>query len=314
MSIVFMGTPDFALLSLIRLIESGTKISAVVTQPDRPQGRGNLLVPSPVKAYALDNNLPIMQPEKASTIADDLKRLKPDFIVVVAYGQILKAEVLSIPKKGCINVHASLLPLYRGASPIHCAIINGDWETGVTTMLMDKGMDTGPILLQNAIPIEPEDTAETLHDKLAVVGAELLLKTLAEFDTIVPRPQNDCGPSSCAPILCKGHGAIDWSRTAVEIHNLVRGCSCWPSAFCRHEGRRIIIWKSKPLASSAPDGAAPGTVIAMSAEDGIEVATGEGTLGIMELQREGKKRQGFLEFLRGYPLNEGDVLAGGAGS
>jgi len=307
--VIFMGTPEFARASLQALIEAGFDIPAVVSQPDRPQGRGNKIVYSPVKSYALSKGIRVMQPQRASEIAAKLAALEPDFIAVVAYGQILKPDVLSIPKKGCINVHASLLPLYRGASPIQCAIINGEKETGVTTMLMDEGMDTGPILLQQTTTIESYDTASTLQDRLAEIGADLLVHTLDAFDSITPQPQPVCEGAACAPILCRGHGAIDWERPADQLDNLVRGCECWPSAFTRHNGMRIIVWKAVPMPEEPiPEGAAPGTIIAISNENGIEIATGGGVLGVLELQREGKKRQGFEEFLRGYRLAPGDAF------
>jgi methionyl-tRNA formyltransferase len=310
MAIIFLGTPSFALPSLRRLVDAGLEIAAVYTQPDRPAGRGRRPTPPPVKAAALEMGLPLRQPQSLrdpSTQAE-LASLHPEAGVTVAYGQILRQEVLDIPRKGILNVHPSLLPRHRGASPIPAAILAGDRETGVTIMLMDPGMDTGPILAQRPLPIEDSDTAGTLTDKLAPVAADLLAETLPRWlnDDIDPQPQ-DHSLATKAPLLKKQHGAIDWSLPAVQIWRQVRAHNPWPGAHTTTDGKRLHIWRAWPL----PEGqAAPGTVLALSevqkaalppgADQGaFGVATGRGVLAVLVTQREGRRALPASEFLRG---------------
>ncbi len=301
---VFMGTPEFAAVSLRALHAAGMAPGVVVTQPDRPQGRGNLMIPSPVKKLALEYGISVCQPYSVEAIADKLNELSPDFFIVVAYGQILPRLVLDIPSRCCINVHASLLPAYRGAAPINRAIMNGETETGVTTMVLDEGMDTGDILLMEKVSIADDDTAGALHDRLAGVGAGLLVETLRRYDGIAPRKQDET-LSTYAPKLSRDSGRLDWNRPADEIRNLVRGCDPWPSAFTFYKGSMIKIWKVEISNAGPASEAAPGTIVS-AVDSGIEVVTGAGVVRIREIQREGKKRQTAETFLRGYPISEGE--------
>lgn len=313
--LIFMGTPDFARICLEYLLKQGFPVKTVVTQPDKPQGRHNRIVPPPVKALAISQNIPVLQPENLPDMQRELERLKPAFVAVVAYGQILDDAALCIPcrmcasgpHRACINVHASLLPAYRGASPIQTALMNGDKTTGVTTMLMERGMDTGPILLRDPVAIDDADTFETLHDKLAHAGAALLARTLLEFDSIVPVPQ-DHGNATYTEKITKQHGRIDWSRPAEQIRNLVRACTPWPAAYTYHNQNRIIVWETRVL-PDVETGFKPGTVLSIDDSEGIVVAAGRGRLGIRVLQREGKKRQTFDSFLRGFALDSGSILS-----
>lgn len=311
-SVIFMGTPDFARVSLQRLADDGFPIKAVVTQPDRPQGRRNLLISSPVKALALELGLPVFQPERLPDITTGLKALAPDFIAVVAFGQILDRQTLDLPcaacasgaHRACVNVHASLLPKYRGASPIQSALWNGDRVTGVTTMLMERGLDTGPVLLREETPVSDDDTFETLHDRLAVSGAGLLARTLITFDAITPRPQ-DHAQATVTEKFTRQHGEIDWNLPAEDIHNRARACTPWPAAYTAHNGNRLIVWRTRPVDCGA-HGAAPGTVLEIRPGQGIVAAAATGCIAISELQRQGKKRLPFNAFLNGYPLAPGD--------
>ncbi|MBI5286129.1 MAG: methionyl-tRNA formyltransferase [Deltaproteobacteria bacterium] len=306
--IVFFGTPSFAVPSLDAIIKAGEDVVAVVTQPDRPKGRGRILTPSPVKELAMQHKIPILQPERIrdGVFVKRLKELATDFIVVVAYGNILPKMILDIPPFGCVNLHASLLPRYRGAAPVNWAIINGERETGVTTMLMDEGMDTGPILLSERLLIANDDTAETLGNRLAKSGAGLLLKTLVglRHATIKPIPQ-DHTQATYAPMLKKEGGHIDWCKGAEEIRNLVRGLIPWPGAYTSWKEMRWNIYGGEVVRSETK--ARPGTILRTSPE-GIEVATGKGIFLITELQLEGKKRMKVSEFLRGYRVEAGQVL------
>ncbi|HOC91187.1 MAG TPA: methionyl-tRNA formyltransferase [bacterium] len=303
MRIIFMGTPEFAADSLRAIIKAGMDVQAVVTQPDRPKGRGNLLIPSPVKSLALEAGIRILQPARAEESAEILREIAPDFIVVVAFGQILRRVVLDIPRKATVNVHASLLPKLRGASPINRAIINGDKETGVTTMLLDEGMDTGNMLLKEKTPILQDDTASALHDRLAEIGSRLIVETLNNFDSITPAPQNE-SEATYAPKLTREDGMIKWSSAAVEIRNLVRGCDPWPAASTWHNGAALKILHVDAI-DSAPTNAAPGEIIE-AAGGSLIVAAGSGAVSIREIQREGKKRQPVESFLRGYSIKTGD--------
>jgi len=308
MRIIFMGTPEFALPSLNALHHSEHSLVAVATQPDRPKGRGEHLAPPPAKIMAERFGLPVLQPTKMKdpVFLDRLRTWNPDLIVVVAFGRILPREILDIPGHGCINVHASLLPKYRGAAPIQWAIINGDLETGVTTMRMDPGMDTGDILLAEKEPIRPDDTSGSLSARLAERGADLLLRTLKGVETgeIIPVPQDD-SKATLAPMLEKESGEIDWANTAIGIHNRIRGLSPSPGAYTYYSDDRWRIWKSAVIDGS--DASSPGTILAAGRE-GLRVATGAGILEIRELQPANRRRMTASEFLLGHSVNIGLVL------
>ncbi len=294
--VIFMGTPEFAVPTLAMLVEEGYELVAVVTQPDRPAGRGRELTPSPVKRYALAHGLPVLQPETLrppETVAE-LAALRPDVIVVAAFGMILRPAVLAIPPKGCLNVHASLLPRHRGASPISAAILAGDPVTGVTIMLMDEGMDTGPILAQATTEIRPDDTAGTLGERLARQGADLLAATLPMWlaGEIHPQPQPAEGATVCRP-LRKEQGQIEWMRPAVEIERMVRAYQPWPGAFTFWRGQRLKILRSRAVEGVAE----PGVVIPWG--EGAAVGTGEGLLALDEVQLAGRRAVRIAEFLRG---------------
>ncbi|MDK2848364.1 MAG: methionyl-tRNA formyltransferase [Desulfuromonadales bacterium] len=306
---IFMGTPDFALPTLQGLIEAGVNLRGVFTQPDRPRGRGKVLTPPPVKKLALAHDLPVFQPEKLRNPAtvEQIRELRPDLIVVVAYGQILPKSVLDIPQYGCINVHASLLPRYRGAAPIHKAVIDGEQVTGVTTMLMDAGLDTGDILVRRATEIGSEETAGELHDRLALLGREAMEETLRRLcDGTLKAESQDDAKSCYAPMMKKEDGLIDWSRPAAEIHNQVRGLSPWPGAFTYWNGQLLKIGRTQ--AEKGAD-AVPGTVVSADIE-GVCIACGRGVLRVCELQLAGKKKLPAGDFLRGTSLSVGARLGG----
>lgn len=311
MRIVFMGTPDFAVGSLQALCESGKhEILAVVTQPDRPKGRGNKLLQTPVKEYALEQGLTVYQPQKVKTpeFVELLHELQPELIVVAAFGQFLSKEILELPKYGCINVHASLLPKYRGAAPIQYAIIKGEKESGVTIMQMDIGMDTGAMLDKVVVPIEENTTMGELHDALREQGAALLLEVIDKIaaGTAVAEPQDDA-QATYATLLDRSMEHIDWSKTAQEVHNLIRGFNPAPSTFTKlPNGKSLKIWGSKMTGKSSA--AAAGTVIE-TGKHSFFVACGEGVLEITEVQPESKKRMPAQVFLNGRGVQEGDLLA-----
>ena len=311
MRIVFMGTPDFAVGSLQVLCESGKhEILAVVTQPDRPKGRGNKLLQTPVKEYALAQGLTVYQPQKVKTpeFVELLHELQPELIVVAAFGQFLSKEILELPKYGCINVHASLLPKYRGAAPIQYAIIKGEKESGVTIMQMDIGMDTGAMLDKVVVPIAENTTMGELHDALREQGAALLLEVIDKIaaGTAVAEPQ-DNEQATYATLLDRSMEHIDWSKTAQEVHNLIRGFNPAPSTFTKlPNGKSLKIWGSKMTDKSSA--AAAGTVIA-TGKHSFFVACGEGVLEITEVQPESKKRMPAQVFLNGRGVQEGDLLA-----
>ena len=311
MRIVFMGTPDFAVGSLKALCESGKhEILAVVTQPDRPKGRGNKLLQTPVKEYALAQGLTVYQPQKVKTpeFVELLHELQPELIVVAAFGQFLSKEILELPKYGCINVHASLLPKYRGAAPIQYAIIKGEKESGVTIMQMDIGMDTGAMLDKVVVPIAENTTMGELHDALREQGAALLLQVIDKIaaGTAVAEPQDDA-QATYATLLDRRMEHIDWSKTAQEVHNLIRGFNPAPSTFTKlPNGKSLKIWGSKMTDKSSA--AAAGTVIA-TGKHSFFVACGEGVLEITEVQPESKKRMPAQVFLNGRGVQEGDLLA-----
>lgn len=311
MRIVFMGTPDFAVGSLQALCESGKhEILAVVTQPDRPKGRGNKLLQTPVKEYALEQGLTVYQPQKVKTpeFVELLHELQPELIVVAAFGQFLSKEILELPKYGCINVHASLLPKYRGAAPIQYAIIKGEKESGVTIMQMDIGMDTGAMLDKVVVPIEENTTMGELHDALREQGAALLLQVIDKIaaGTAVAEPQ-DNEQATYATLLDRSMEHIDWSKTAQEVHNLIRGFNPAPSTFTKlPNGKSLKIWGSKMTDKNSATAA--GTVIE-TGKHSFFVACGEGVLEITEVQPESKKRMPAQVFLNGRGVQEGDLLA-----
>ena len=304
--IVFMGTPGFACPTLQTLVDRGERVVGVVTQPDRPKGRGQQLQPPPVKVLAERHGIPILQPLKLRVpeAIEEIRVMAPDLIVVVAFGQILPQSLLDIPPRGCINVHASLLPRYRGAAPLNWCIINGETETGVTTMLMNAGLDTGDMLVKRATPIGPDEDAASLHDRLAVLGAATLAETLDLLvaGRLVPEKQNDA--LTCyAPLLKKEHGRIDWAREPAAIRNLVRGLTPWPGAYSSLGGKLLKISR---VACGVGSGT-PGTLLRVG-RDGIEVACRGGSVLIQELQLEGKRRMAAGEFLAGHPLEPGMLL------
>ncbi len=301
MHIVFFGTPAFAIPSLVALLQSGEEVIAVVTQPDKKRGRGRISSPSPVKELAIDRGIKILQPVniKDHLFLNDLSKIMPEVIVVVAYGKILSAQILRLPSHGCINVHASLLPKYRGAAPVQWAIINGEKKTGITTMLMDEGLDTGNILLQEETEISYDDNAETLGNKLAEIGASLLIRTIKGIKggSIKPIPQE--GAPSYAPPLKKEDGRLNWSKTATEIFNFVRGMYPWPCAYCYLNNERIKIISVKML-----EGSGEARRVEKAGEELI-VGTEKGLISIIELQPEGKMSMSAKAFLRGRRLKEG---------
>ncbi len=311
MRIVFMGTPEFSVPILEQLIGSEHQVVAVYTQPDRPAGRGRTLTPSSVKTVALAHGLPVLQPASLKGTAEvaELDELKPDAIVVAAYGQLLPQPVLDIPAFGCLNVHPSLLPKYRGASPIAAAILNGDEETGVTIMLLDAGLDSGPVLAQRAIAIEPDDTTESLGGKLARLGAELLVQTLPRwFDrSLTPEPQDETS-ATYTKLVAKEEGEINWQLSAVELWRRVRAFYPWPGCYTRWRGKQLKLLEAVPVTGG--EGLEPGRVLSLSLEQEavVGVATGAGILGLRRVQLEGKKAMEAADFLRGHRDFIGDRL------
>lgn len=308
--VVFMGTPEFACPTLQKLIDRGEDVIAVVTQPDKPKGRGQKTAPPPVKELAEKNGIPVLQPAKvrAPEFIEIVKGMNPDVIVVVAFGQILPKTLLDIPKFGCINVHASLLPRYRGAAPLNWCIINGETETGVTTMLMDEGLDTGAMLLKKKTPIDPEEDTQSLHDRLSALGADTLSETLDMLAAGGLNPVKQDDSLSCyAPMLKKEHGQIDWNREPATIKNMVRGMSPWPGAFTWLDAKLVKIFRVRADAARGRDTAMPGTVL-NAGREGIEVACKGGVIIIDELQLEGRKRLTAGEFLAGCKITPGIIL------
>jgi methionyl-tRNA formyltransferase len=301
MRIIFMGTPEFAVPALERLIAGGYEVAAVYTQPDKAAGRGRMVEEPPVKKAALQRNLTVLQPDnfKSAETKRQLFELKPDAIVVAAFGQILPRSVLEIPAFGCINIHPSLLPKYRGVAPVPAAILNGDEFTGVSIMLMDKGIDTGPVLTSVHVPILPQDTADTLMKKLANTSAQLLLDTLPGWfrKEIAPQPQNDAG-ASYTKMLTKEVGEIDWKLPAVQIWRQVRAYQPWPGSFTRWQGKQLKLLETVPL--SGEGASEQGTVVPVKTEGAaFGINTGDGILGVKKVQMEGKKAVSADEFLRG---------------
>lgn len=305
MKIIFMGTPDFSVPTLEALVGAGHDVIAVVTQPDKPKGRGKAVLMTPVKEKALELQLPVYQPVKAreESFVESLRELAPDVIVVVAFGQILSQAILDIPKLGCVNGHASLLPRYRGASPMQWVIIDGEKETGITTMMMDTGIDTGDMLEKVIIPLDSDETYGSLHDKMGLAGGKLMVSTLAKLQdgTLVRMPQSD--EDAChTKKIGKTLGNIDWSMDAAAIERLVRGLNPWPSAYSKYQGKTLKIWKAAVITDEYPG--VCGQIVAVT-KDAVLVKTGKGTLSITELQMEGKKRMDTAAFLRGYSIEKG---------
>ena len=306
--IVFFGTPVFAIPPLQGLLQSDDRIVAVVTQPDRERGRGRKVTPSPVKELALQHQIALLQPEKAKdqVFQERIRVLQPDLFIVVAYGQILPKSLLEIPNHGAVNIHASLLPKYRGAAPIPWAILNGEAVTGVTTMMLDEGLDTGAVLLQAEIPIEEKETAETLSGRLSLLGARLLRETIRRMKQRDVQPiAQDPSQATYAPPLKKENGRIDWTKEAEEIDRRVRAFNPWPGAFTGWEGRVLKIYRGE-VRERTPDGK-PGSV-SWVGSDFIEVETGQGLFLIREIQLEGKKRMSARDFLPGHPVRPGTVF------
>jgi methionyl-tRNA formyltransferase len=304
--IIFMGTPGFALPTLSTLIESENEVVAVITKPDTPKGRGRRVTPPPIKTLAVDYNIPVLQPDKIKTAEfySELKGYEPDVICVAAYGKILPKNILDLPPSGCINVHASLLPKYRGAAPTNWAIIRGEEITGITTMMMDEGMDTGDILLQREVNIEVEDDAESLSEKLSIAGAELLIETIRlQKQGRLARIPQDHSKATYAPMLKKEHGIIDWRKSAEEILNLIRGTLPWPGAHTTINEKNLKLYKAEVSHGTGQ----PGEVI-LSESGILRVATGDGSIDITEIQIEGGKRLPVQAFLAGRKIPRGTTL------
>lgn len=312
-NLVFAGTPEFAATSLAALLDTPHRVVAVYTQPDRPAGRGRKRKPGPVKQLALEHDLPVYQPAslKSEEALAELRALRPDVMVVAAYGLLLPPAVLHLPPHGCLNIHASLLPRWRGAAPIQRAILAGDTETGVTIMQMDEGLDTGDMLLKKTCPIGPGDTAASLHDRLAVLGAEAIVEALAKLDELVPEPQDE-SQATYARKLTKEEAIIDWQQSARLIDRQVRAFNPWPVAQTAFDGQILRIWAARPLPE--PAGAAPGTVLAVG-KAGVDVACGEGVLRLTRLQPAGGKPMDVQAFVNGRPdlLRPGMQFGTGAG-
>ena len=303
MRIVFMGTPDFAVPSLRRLLADGHEIAAVYTQPDKPKNRGMRLTASPVKLVSVEHQIPVVQPQRLRDpgVLEELRAFQPELIVVAAYGKLLPREVIDLPPLGCINVHSSLLPKYRGAAPINWAVLNGEEETGVTIMEIAEALDAGDMLAQECTPIDPEESVETLHDRLAELGAVLLSRTISEIaaGTAVRTPQDD-SQSTYAPMLSRELSPIVWTKRAREIHNQIRGLLPWPTATMELGGRTVKVYQAEETGQKT--GQAPGTPVGADAS-GLLMACGDGTLlRITELQAPGKKRMRAVDYLRGHPL------------
>lgn len=308
--IVYMGTPDFAVEPLEAIIKAGYEVAAVVTQPDKQKGRGKEVKLTPVKECALRHGIPVFQPVKIKEpeAVAELEKYQADLFVVAAFGQLLSEEILNMPEYGCINIHASLLPAYRGAAPIQWAVLNGEKESGVTIMQMDKGLDTGDMLLKRSVELSPKETGDSLHDKLMHLGAELIVEALPKLEKgeLVPEKQKD-ELSSYAQKLTKAMGQIDWSKDAVSLERWIRGLNSWPSAYTFFGGKTLKIWEAQVAEENGAQKAEPGQVVSVSRE-GFTVACGQGALQILSLQLEGKKRVLTREFLLGYQVEPGMIL------
>ena len=301
MKIVFMGTPDFARDSLKAVVEAGHEVALVVTNPDKPKGRGMKLIPSDVKKYAIEQNLEVVQPVKVRNnpeFVEQLKDINPDVICVVAYGKIIPKEILDIPRLGCINVHGSLLPKYRGAAPIQWAVLNGDKETGITTMFMDVGMDTGDMINKEVVQIGDDETTGELWDRLSITGAKLLVKTLKDLENGTYKREKQGDDFTVAPMIKKEMAKIDWeNQTSSEIKNLVRGLNPFMGAFSFLNDKKIKIWKVEKL-NDKPE-KEPGTVLVSDSKAGLVIATKDGAVSVLEIQGENSKRMGISDYLRG---------------
>lgn len=308
MRVIFMGTPDFAVGTLEEIIKAGHEVALVVTQPDKPRGRSGALQFPPVKECAVAHGIEVFQPKKIreEENVEYLRQYNADIIVVAAFGQLLPKSILDMPKYGCINVHASLLPKYRGAAPIQWSVINGDPVTGVTIMQMDIGMDTGDMIAKREVVIGEEETGGGLFDKLAEVGAKLCVDTMVEIEngTATRTPQNH-DEATHVSMISKELGNVDWNKSAVEIERLIRGLNPWPSAFTQLDGKTFKLWKAKVVEETTDK--APGTIVRVG-KDCLAVQTGEGLLSLLEVQLEGKKRMEVDAFLRGYQVEEGTCL------
>lgn len=308
-NVVYMGTPDFAVPPLAALVKAGYQVSAVVTQPDKPKGRGKTMLPTPVKEEALKYEIPVYQPLKVRDpeFQAVLKELNPDIIVVAAFGQIIPKSILDLPKYGCINIHASLLPKYRGAAPIQQAILDGEAESGVTIMRMGTGLDTGDMISRVIVPITAEETGGSLFDKLAIAGAELLVETLPSIEngTAVYEKQPEESPTPYAAMITKEAGLLDFERSAAELERLVRGMNPWPSAFTYINGKTLKVWKAEVV---EPAPSAEAGQVFKTDKKGIYVACREGALLLTEIQLEGKKRMDAAAFLRGFAVETGTRL------
>ena len=308
MKIIFMGTPDFAVGTLRSLAEAGHEITLVVSQPDKPKGRGHAMVPTPVKVVAEELGIPVFQPVKIREAKDVLEKTEADVCVVAAFGQIIPASILHMKKYGCINVHASLLPKYRGAAPIQWAVIDGEKESCVTIMQMDEGLDTGDMLAKAIVPLDEKETGGSLFDKLSEAGGRLCVETLAKLEKgeITPEKQGE-SPTAYASMLDKKMGNIDWNKSAVVIERLVRGLNPWPSAYTHLDGKTLKIWACDVLPQSASKGES-GEILEVT-KDAIHVQTGDGILVLREIQLAGKARMDAGAFLRGYKVVPGTVLS-----
>lgn len=309
MKVIFMGTPDFSVGVLEALVEAGHEVVLAVTQPDKPKGRGGKMQYPPVKEKALEYQIPVFQPKKVRNpeCIKELRKYEADVMVVVAFGQILPKDILEMTPYGCINVHASLLPKYRGAAPIQWAVINGEKVSGVTTMQMDEGIDTGDMLLKTEVVLDEKETGGSLHDKLSAAGAELCVRTLkaVKEGTVTPEAQGE-STTEYARMLEKSLGSIDWKQSAESIERLIRGLNPWPSAYTEWDGKVMKLWEAE-VEKDQETLEIPGTVTAVE-KDGFRVQTGQGTLKVLALQIPGKKRMDAGAFLRGYPMSPGMVL------
>ena len=311
MKVIFMGTPDFSVGTLEALIEAGHEVVLAVTQPDKPKGRGGKMQYPPVKEVALEHDIPVFQPKKIRDpqSIEELRKYEADVMVVIAFGQILPKEILKMTPYGCINVHASLLPKYRGAAPIQWAVINGERVSGVTTMQMDEGLDTGDMIMKTEVVLDEKETGGSLHDKLALEGAKLCVHTLKALEekTAVWEKQED-SPTEYARMLYKKLGDIDWTKDAASIERLIRGLNPWPSAYTKWNSKIMKIWEADVLEGQTDQ--MPGTIVKVE-KDGFCVQTGTGLIKVLSLQIPGKKRMDAGAFLRGYPMEEGTVLSSG---
>lgn len=308
MRIVFMGTPDFSVPTLEALVEAGHEVVGVVTQPDKPKGRGKAVLMTPVKEKAIELSIPVYQPVKAreESFIETLRKINPDVCVVIAFGQILPKAILDIPRYGCVNIHASLLPRYRGAAPLQWVVLNGEKETGITTMMMDVGMDTGDMLEKTVVPMDRKETYGSIHDKLSVLGGELIVSTLAKIEdgTIISTPQKDEEATYTKKIV-KSMGEIDWTLEAEVIERYIRGLNPWPSAYTSWNGKTLKIWDADVIAEEYPG--VCGEVVLVD-KNSVLVKAGKGALSLTSLQLEGKKRMDTDAFLRGYQIEKGTVL------